>query len=161
MTKKLVTYFSASGITKATALTLARAAGADLYEIKPKIPYSDNDLDWNDKKSRSSVEMNDKKSRPEILTDENPHLEKYDVVFIGFPIWWYTSPTIINTFLETYNFADKKIVLFATSGGSGLGASVESIKFSLPASAQIIDAKMLKHNMSVFDMEQWILNLNI
>lgn len=120
MSKKLVAYFSASSATAAVARTLAEAAGADLYEIRPQVPYSPADLDWTNKKSRSSVEMNDKSFRPP-LADRDAHVEDYDTIFLGFPIWWYTAPTIINTFLESYDFTGKTIILFATSGGSGLG----------------------------------------
>ena len=115
MSKKLVAYFSASGITRNVAKMVAEAAGADLYEITPKEAYTKADLNWMDKKSRSSVEMTDKKIRPEI-TDTDAKISEYDEIFLGFPIWWYVAPTIINTFLEKYDFTGKKIVLFATSG---------------------------------------------
>ena len=117
--KKLVAYFSASGVTKAAAERLAKAAGADLFEIKPAVPYTRADLDWMNKKSRSSVEMNNPDSRPEIEARLS-NMEDYDTVFLGFPIWWYVAPTIINTFLESYDFAGKTIRPFATSGGSGM-----------------------------------------
>lgn len=107
MAKKLVAFFSASGVTAQAARTLAEAAGADLYEITPAVPYTNADLDWMNKKSRSSVEMNDKSSRPAI-TDTDAHIADYDVIFIGFPIWWYIALTIINTFLERYDFSGKK-----------------------------------------------------
>ena len=116
----LVAYFSATGTTAKAAKTLASAAQADLYEIKPAVPYTGAELNWMDKRSRSSVEMNDKQSRP-ALADTDAPIAGYDVIFLGFPIWWYTAPTIINTFLERYDFTSKTIVLFATSGGSGLG----------------------------------------
>ena len=118
--KSLVTYFSASGVTKKVAEKLAEAAGADLFEIKPEVAYTEADLNWMDKKSRSSIEMNDKSFRPAIAEKCN-NMADYDVVYIGFPIWWYVAPTIINTFLESYDFSGKTIVLFATSGGSGFG----------------------------------------
>ena len=118
MSKKLVAYFSASGTTKEAAERLAKAAGADLFEIKPTIPYTSADLNWMDKKSRSSVEMNDPDSRPEIA-ETMPNMADYDTVFIGFPIWWYVAPHIIHTFLESYDFTGKTLVPFATSGGSG------------------------------------------
>ena len=117
MAKKLVAYFSASGTTKKTAELLAEAAGADLYEITPKVAYTKADLNWMDKKSRSSVEMNDKKFRPEI-EDKDANIAEYDEIILGFPIWWYVAPTIVNTFLEKFDFSGKKVVLFATSGGS-------------------------------------------
>ncbi|MBR1482447.1 MAG: NAD(P)H-dependent oxidoreductase [Ruminococcus sp.] len=131
MSKKLVAYFSASGTTAAVAKSLAKAAGADLYEIKPAVPYTRADLNWMDKQSRSSVEMRDKSSRP-ALADTDAAIAAYDTIFIGFPIWWYIAPTIINTFLEAYDFSGKKIVLFATSGGSGFGKAVASLQPSAP-----------------------------
>lgn len=127
MSKKLVAYFSASGVTKRAAERLAKAAGAEVFEIRPAVPYTDADLNWMDKKSRSSVEMNNPESRPEIA-ERLERMEEYDTVFIGFPIWWYVAPTIINTFLESYDFSGKMIIPFATSGGSGLGRSVEVLK---------------------------------
>lgn len=123
MSKKLVAFFSASGVTAKVAKTLAEAARADLYEIKPEIPYTREDLNWMDKKARSTVEMKDKTYRPAIA-DHEAGIQEYDVVFVGFPIWWYVAPTIINTFLEGYNFSGKTVVLFATSGGSGFGKTV-------------------------------------
>ena len=158
MSKILVAYFSASGITKHAAQNLATAAGADLYEIKPKIPYTEADLNWMDKSSRSSVEMNDKNSRPEI-TDDNAHIEKYDTIFLGFPVWWYIAPTIINTFLEKYDFSNKKIILFATSGGSGFGGAIKNIKSSVSSSATVIEGKILNHNPSVEELKGWVKTL--
>ena len=114
----LVAYFSASGTTAKAAKVLAKAADADLYEIKPAIPYTRADLNWMDKGSRSSVEMSDKHSRP-ALADTDAPIAGHDVIFLGFPIWWYVAPTIVNTFLESYDFTGKTIILFATSGGSG------------------------------------------
>lgn len=131
MGKKLVAYFSASGTTKKAAEMIAKAAEADLYEIVPKQLYSKADLNWMDKKSRSSVEMSDKKYRPEI-TDTDAHISNYDEIILGFPIWWYVAPTIINTFLESYDFSGKKIVLFATSGGSGFGNTIQELQGSAP-----------------------------
>ena len=144
MSKALVAYFSASGVTARVAKNLASAAGADLYEIKPAVPYSRADLNWMDKQSRSSVEMRDKSSRP-ALTDTDADIAAYDTIFIGFPIWWYIAPTIINTFLEAYDFSGKKIVLFATSGGSGFGKAVQSLQPSAPG-AQIIAGEILNGN---------------
>lgn len=131
MSKKLVAYFSASGTTKEAAERLATAAGADLFEIKPVIPYSSADLNWMDKKSRSSVEMNDPDSRPEIA-ETMPNMADYDTVFIGFPIWWYVAPHIIHTFLESYDFDRKTLVPFATSGGSGMGRTVDELRKLCP-----------------------------
>lgn len=160
MTKSLVVYFSASGITKKVAQNLAKVLDADIYEIKPTIPYSKEDLNWVDKKSRSSIEMNDLNSRPEIVND-NAHVEKYDTVFLGFPIWWYMAPTIVNTFLEKYDFSDKKIVLFATSGGSEFGGTIKNIKPSVAESAEIIEGKLLNHNPSIDDLTQWVKSLDL
>ena len=131
MSKKLVAYFSASGTTKEAAERLAKAAGADLFEIKPTIPYTSADLNWMDKKSRSSVEMNDPDSRPEIV-ETMPNMADYDTVFIGFPIWWYVAPHIIHTFLESYDFTGKTLVPFATSGGSGMGKTVDELRKLFP-----------------------------
>ena len=141
MSKKLVAYFSASGITRNVAKMVAEAAGADLYEIIPKEAYTKADLNWMDKKSRSSVEMTDKKIRPEI-TDTDAKIAEYDEIFLGFPIWWYVAPTIINTFLESYDFSGKKIVLFATSGGSGFGNTVSELQPSVPG-VDIVEGKLL------------------
>ena len=144
MRKKLVAFFSASGVTARVAENLANAAGADLYEIKPAVPYTKADLDWTDKQSRSSVEMRDHSSRP-ALADTDADISAYDTIFIGFPIWWYIAPTIINTFLEAYDFSGKKIVLFATSGGSGFGKAVDSLQPSAPG-AKIIAGEILNGN---------------
>ena len=131
MSKKLVAYFSASGTTKKVAERLAKAAGADLFEIRPAIPYTSADLNWMDKKSRSSVEMNNPDSRPEIA-ETIPNMVDYDTVFIGFPIWWYVAPHIIHTFVESYDFSGKTLVPFATSGGSGMGKTVDELRKLCP-----------------------------
>ena len=131
MSKKPVAYFSASGTTKKVAERLAKVAGADLFEIRPAIPYTSADLNWMDKKSRSSVEMNDPDSRPEIA-ETMPNMADYDTVFIGFPIWWYVAPHIIHTFLESYDFDRKTLVPFATSGGSGMGRTVDELRKLCP-----------------------------
>ena len=144
MSKALVAYFSASGVTARVAENLAKAAGADLYEIKPAVPYTKDDLNWMNKQSRSSVEMRDKSSRP-ALADTDADIAAYDTIFVGFPIWWYIAPTIINTFLEAYDFSGKKIVLFATSGGSGFGKAVDSLQPSAP-DAEIIAGEILNGN---------------
>ena len=141
MSKKLVAYFSASGTTAAVAENLAKAAGADLYEIKPAVAYTRADLNWQDKNSRSSVEMRDKSSRP-ALADTGANIADYDTIFVGFPIWWYVAPTIINSFLEAYDFSGKKIVLFATSGGSGFGKAVAGLQPSAPH-ATIVEGALL------------------
>ncbi len=154
MSKKLVAYFSASGVTKKAAELLAKAAGADIYEIKPKVPYTSADLNWMDKQSRSSVEMKDTASRPEIAdTDAKP--ENYDTIFLGFPIWWYIAPTIINTFLESYDFSQKTIVLFATSGGSRFGKTVDNLKGSVSENTVIKEGKILNGKLSEDELKQW------
>lgn len=132
MAKKLVAYFSASGVTAKMAKALAEVTGADLFEIQPVVPYTNADLDWMNKKSRSSVEMSDPASRPEI-GNKVPDMDQYDTVFVGFPIWWYVAPTIINTFLESYDFSGKTIAAFATSGGSGMGKTDSVLKKSAPS----------------------------
>jgi flavodoxin len=160
MSKKLVAYFSASGITRNVAKILAEAANADLYEIKPEIPYTQADLDWRDKKSRSTIEMEDKTSRPAIA-DRNANIEAYDVVFIGFPIWWYVAPTIINTFLESYNFSGKLVVLFATSGSSGFGKAVDNLKGSVSDTAIVKEGKILNGNQTKAGLAAWADSLEI
>ena len=142
MKKKLVAYFSASRVTKKVAERIADIANADLFEIKPAVLYTDADLNWQDKKSRSSVEMNDPMSRPEIAVKVED-MSQYETVIIGFPIWWYTAPTIIKTFLESYDFSDKKIALFATSGGSGLGKTVSDLKPCVSESARFVSEKLM------------------
>lgn len=154
MHKKLVAYFSASGVTKAAAERLAKAAGADLFEIKPEAPYSRADLDWTDKKSRSSVEMSNPESRPEIA-EKLSNMDDYDTVFIGFPIWWYVAPAIINTFVESYDFSGKTIVPFATSGGSPMGRTVEVLKPLCSASVKWEDGKML-NRISERELKNWV-----
>jgi len=154
MTNKLVAYFSASGVTRNVAVNLADACGADIYEIKPKVPYTKDNLNWMDKNSRSSVEMKDTNSRPAII-DDDAHIENYDTIFLGFPIWWYIAPTIINTFLEKYNFSGKRIILFATSGGSGFGKTVENLQKSVSATTNIVEGKILNHNPAKEVLKQW------
>ena len=158
MGKKLVAYFSAGGTTRKVAEMIVEAAEADLYEIVPKQSYSKADLNWMDKTSRSSVEMSDKKYRPEI-TDTNAQIDGYDEVILGFPIWWYVAPTIINTFLESYDFTGKKIVLFATSGGSGFGNTAKELIPYAPG-ANIAEGKILNH-VSEQDVENWVKSLNL
>lgn len=157
MSKTLVAFFSASGTTKRIAEKLAAAAGSDLYEIKPAVPYTHEDLNWQDKNSRSSVEMNDPSSRPE-LADRNAHIEDYERIFLGFPIWWYTAPHIIRTFLESYDFTGKTIVLFATSGSSGIGKTGKELATSCPG-AKIIEGRMLNGNPSEAELKKWVESL--
>ena len=151
--KMLVAYFSASGVTAKAAWKLSEATGADLYEIKPEVPYSSADLDWTNKKSRSSVEMNDPAFRP-VIAGKLEGMEQYDVVFVGFPIWWYVAPTIINTFLESYDFAGKTVVPFATSGGSGMGKTNERLAPSCPG-ATLLKGKMLNGSLSQKELKAW------
>ena len=132
MSKALVAYFSASGVTAAVAKKLAAAVGADLFEIQPEQLYTNDDLNWQNSRSRSSVEMNDRSCRPAIaFAVEN--MAQYDAVFVGFPVWWYREPSIIDTFMEAYDFSGKKVVPFCTSGGSGLGDSAQTCKLWRPA----------------------------
>lgn len=152
--KTLVAYFSASGVTANVAKLLAEAAGADLFEIQPAVPYTNADLNWMDKKSRSTVEMQDKSSRPAIAAPCS-NLADYDTIFVGFPIWWYVAPTIINTFLESGDFSGKKIVLFATSGGSGFGKTVANLKDSA-SGATIVEGKLLNGTQSVAGLKSWV-----
>lgn len=153
MSKKLVAYFSASGVTAKAAKTLAEAADADLYEIRPKIPYTHADLDWMNRKSRSSVEMNDPACRP-ALADMAANAAGYDVIFVGFPVWWYTAPSIIKTFLEAYDFAGRTLVPFATSGGSGLGKTAEALQAIVPA-ADVRPGRMLNGRLDTAELKLW------
>ena len=129
--KTLVAYFSCGGVTRRAAQALAAAAGADLFEIRPQTPYTQADLDWRDKASRSSVEMQDPASRPAIA-EALDNMPDYGRVFVGFPIWWYVAPHIIHTFLESYDFAGKTVIPFATSGGSGMGETDAKLKAVCP-----------------------------
>ena len=153
MNRKLVAYFSASGVTAKAAKELAEACGADLYEIRPETPYTSADLNWMDKKSRSSLEMNDLSSRP-ALADTKADIAGHDVIFVGFPIRWYTTPTIIRTFLEAYDFGGKTIVPFATSGGSGLGETAETLQEIVP-SATVKDGKLLNGRLNAGELKKW------
>jgi len=160
MGKTLVVYFSASGITAKVADKLADALGADIYEIRPETPYTKADLNWMDKNSRSTIEMNDKTIRPAIA-DQNARIDEYNTIFLGFPIWWYVAPTIINTFLESYDFSGKKIILFATSGGSKFGKTVEELKVSVPNSCEIIEGKLLNGIQTIPSIRKWTESLNL
>ena len=159
MSRKLVTYFSASGITAKVAERLAEAIGADLYAIDPKVPYTDADLNWMDKQSRSTIEMQNPASRPEI-TGVRDNMADYDTVFVGFPIWWYVAPTIINTFLESYDMTGKTIIPFATSGGSDMGNTNARLLPSCPG-AKLIDGKVFKSNATPADFTAWEATLNL
>lgn len=160
MSKKLVAYFSATGRTAKVAKLLAEAISADIHEIKPKEPYTRADLNWMNRKSRSSIEMNNKTFRPE-LAESSVSIGDYDVVFLGFPIWWYVAPTIINTFLESADFSGKRIILFATSGGSKFGKTVEELKVSVAADTEITEGKLLNGRQSVASIKAWTDTLNI
>ena len=151
--KVLVAYFSATGVTKGVAQQLAEVAGADLHEIKPAQAYTDADLDWHNKQSRSSVEMKDKSSRPDI-TAKLQNMKDYDVVYVGFPIWWYTCPTIINTFMEAYDFQGKTVIPFATSGGSSIKKACEDLKATYPG-VNWKEGKLLNRS-SKDDLKKWV-----
>ena len=157
MSKSLVVYFSASGVTASIAQDVARIANADIFEIKPVIPYSKEDLNWMDKNARSTIEMQDCHSRPEISESIN-NIEDYDTIFLGFPIWWYVAPTIINTFLESYDFSGKIVVPFATSGGSGMGKTNEKLAPSCPG-AILMKGKMLNGSLSQEELKAWVRSL--
>lgn len=154
MSKKLVAYFSASGVTKGAAQRIAEAVGADLFEIKPLVPYTHADLDWTNAKSRSSIEMKDAASRPEIA-EKLDNMDAYDTIFLGFPIWWYVAPTIIHTFLESYDFSGKTIIPFATSGGSSLGRTAEVLKPLCSKTTKWLPGKMM-NRVSDQDLRVWI-----
>lgn len=154
MSRILVAYFSASGVTAKVAENLAETIGADIFCIEPRIPYTKSDLDWTNKESRSSIEMNDPTSRPSIK-DKRDNMGDYDTVFVGFPIWWYVAPTIINTFLESYDFTGKTIVPFATSGGSGMGKTNEKLLPSCPG-ARLIEGKVLSSKASKAELSDWV-----
>ena len=156
--KTLVAFFSASGVTRRAAEKLAAAAGGDLYEIRPAVPYTRADLNWQDKRSRSSLEMADPASRP-ALADTDAPVAGYDLIFLGFPIWWYTATTIIRSFLESYDFSGKTIILFATSGGSGLGKTAKELASSCPG-AKIVEGKLLNGRLSEKELKEWVSGLN-
>ena len=153
MSRKLVAYFSASGVTAKVAESLSEAIGADIYAIEPKVPYTKADLDWMNKNSRSSVEMKDPNSRPEIA-ESRDNMEEYDVIFVGFPIWWYVAPTIINTFLESYDLSGKTIIPFATSGGSDMGKTNEKLQPSCPNST-LFEGKVFKPSVTKAELAAW------
>ena len=154
MANTLVAYFSASGTTERVAKELAAAAGADLFEIVPVERYTSADLNWNDKRSRSSVEMNDESSRPAIA-GEVQNMAGYDTVFVGFPVWWYVEPRIIDTFLEAYDFSGKTVVPFATSGGSGLGRAPERMQALAPG-AEVLPGRLLNGRPRAAELKAWV-----
>ena len=159
MSRKLVAYFSASGVTAKLAEKLAEAIGADMYEIQPAVPYTMEDLDWRNEQSRSSIEMKNPASRPEI-SGKRDNMDEYDTVFVGFPIWWYVAPTIINTFLESYDFTGKKIIPFATSGGSGMGATNLNLKPSCP-DAQLYQGQVFRADAKLEELSAWVESLKL
>lgn len=154
MANLLVAYFSASGITSSVANNLAKAVDADIYAIRPAVAYTNADLNWMDKNSRTSLEMSDYNSRPDMIND-NIDISKYDVIFLGFPIWWYIAPTIVNTFLEKHDFSNKKLVLFATSGGSGFGKTIENIKPSVSRTTEIIEGRLFNNEPTIEELKTW------
>lgn len=160
MSKKLVAYFSACGVTGRVAKTLAETANADLYEIKPEVPYITADLNWTDKKSRSTIEMQDKASRP-AMADHDAPVAEADVIFVGFPIWWYVAPHIINSFLEAYDFSGKTIVLFATSGGSDFGRTLEALEDSVHGTAHLMEGKLLNGKQDKNALKSWVDSLGL
>ena len=157
MSNNLVVYFSASGITAGVAGKLSEAIGADICEIKPEVPYTKADLNWMNKNSRSSIEMKDLSSRPAMVKQEL-NLEKYEMIYLGFPIWWYVAPTVVNTFLEAYDWTGKTIVIFATSGSSDFGETLENLKKSCPG-ATLKEGKVFKRLHSKKALTEWIESL--
>lgn len=157
MSRKLVAYFSATGTTAKVAERLADAIGADIYEIEPEIPYTEADLNWRNKQSRSSIEMDNPLSRPAIA-GRRDNMNDYDTIFVGFPIWWYMAPTIINTFLESYDMTGKTVVPFATSGSSGMSGTNEKLLPSCPG-AKLLEGRVFKVTASEAELNSWISNL--
>ena len=159
MNKTLVAYFSVSGETAKLAKTVAGVTGGELFEIRPETAYTAADLDWTDKRSRSTLEMKDEKSRP-AMVGYVENLEAYDTVFVGFPIWWYQAPRIIETFLESGDFSGKTVIPFATSGGSGMGKTAELLKAVCP-SASILPGKRLSSGASAAEVQAWVSALGV
>lgn len=153
MSKILVAYFSASGITKNMAEKLSEAVGADLFEIKPETPYTEADLNWQNSKSRSSIEMNDRNCRP-VISEKLNNMNQYNVVFVGFPVWWYREPSIIDTFMEEYDFTGKTVVPFATSGMSPIGDSGKNMQAIAP-NAKVVAGKRFSNSVSVAELKKW------
>lgn len=160
MNRKLVAYFSATSITKRVAEKMAQVLNADLYEIKPQISYTEKDLDWLNQNARTTQEQNDATCRPRLM-DKNTHIEAYDTVFLGYPIWWYIAPRIIQTFLEAYNFSGKTLVLFATSGGSPLSGTINSLMPSISSSTQIIPWRLLNGGPTISDIANWLKDIKL
>ena len=160
MSNKLVAYFSCSGVSKHNAQLFAQVLGCNIYEIKPHIPYTNEDLDWTNEKSRSSVEMKNKSFRPP-LADANAAADYYDEIILVFPIWWYVAPTIVNTFLESYPLKGKRIVLFPTSGSSGFGNIVKELKKSVDASNRIEEGKVAHSKSNLEEVKRWVGQYNL
>ncbi len=159
MSKILVAYFSATGTTARVAQNLAAAANADIFEIVPATPYTSQDLDYMDRTSRTSLEMDDESCRPEIA-DTLSNLESYDTIFVGFPVWWYVEPRIIDTFLESYNFSGKTIIPFATSGGSGLGGAPKRMQ-ECAAGSTVLEGRVCNSRNNVEGLKAWINDLGL
>ena len=159
MSNKLVAYFSASGVTAKVAETLAEEIGADIFEIEPKVPHTEADLNWMDKKARSTIEMSDPASRP-VIAVKRDNMKDYDTIFVGFPIWWYVAPTIINTFLESYDLTGKTIIPFATSGGSDIGKTNERLAPSCNG-AKLMDGKAFKGSVGHKELAAWVDGLKL
>lgn len=159
MSKVLVTYFSASGVTAKVAQRLAAAVGADLHEIQPEVSYTDADLNWMDKKSRSSVEMSDKSFRPAVA-NKVENMDAYEVIFVAFPIWWYVAPTIVNTFLEQYDLSGKTIIPLATSGSSGMGNTNAELAVSCPG-AQMKEGRRFAADAGEQELKTWAEGLGV
>ena len=150
---KIVCYFSASGVTKSVASVISNTIGADIFEIEPSIPYTSEDLDWTNKNSRTSIEMSNKNSRPSIKSSID--ISKYDTVIIGFPVWWYTAPTIINTFIESNNFDGKKVYVFVTSGSSSVDSSFNNLKKEYP-NINFTSGKRFDSSVTKEDILYWL-----
>lgn len=157
MSKSLVAYFSATGTTARTARKLAEAIHADLYEIKPETPYTREDLDWTDKNSRTTHEKDNPADRP-ILADKAADIAAHDIIYLGFPIWWYKEPAIVKSFLEAYDFSGKTIVAFGTSGGSQLRGSIPDMKPSAPG-AKWVEGGMLNGDPGKDALADWAAKL--
>jgi len=153
MKKVLVAYFSASGMTKKVAENMAKASGADLFEIAPEQLYTAADLDWTDKSSRSTLEMKDRSCRPAMAA--KPDISGYDVILVGFPVWWYREPSIIDTFMESADFTGKTVAPFCTSGGSGLGDSAKNMQSLVPG-AKVLDGKRFSPSASADELKSWV-----
>lgn len=161
MSKILVAYFSASGSTKGVAEKLANVVEGDLYEIEPEEEYTAEDLDWTNPKSRSSIEMKENRSFRPSIKSKVDNIDDYDTIYLGFPIWWYVAPTIVNTFLESYDFSGKTVIPFATSGSSGMGNTVNELKPSCSDDTTFIDGKRFPASVSEDELKLWVDNLNI